>query len=89
MRLSAVLDLVGSFVAKSGTTQKEKSFLNTAGEVAVASELNRRHVLASVTRIYCIDVGPLVGFLVFYIPVPSKRLARIIPPSRVSLEKPV
>lgn len=31
------------------TTQKDKSFLNMAGEFAVASELNRRNVLASVT----------------------------------------
>lgn len=31
------------------STQKDKSFLNMAGEFAVASELNRRHVLASVT----------------------------------------
>ncbi len=31
------------------STQKDKTFLNLAGEFAVASELNRRHVLASVT----------------------------------------
>ncbi len=31
------------------STQEDKSFLNMAGEFAVASELNRRHVLASVT----------------------------------------
>jgi hypothetical protein len=30
-------------------TQDEKTFLNMAGEFAVASELHRRHVLASVT----------------------------------------
>jgi len=29
--------------------QEDKAFLNLAGEFAVASELNRRHVLASVT----------------------------------------
>ena len=31
------------------STQKDKVFLNLAGEFAVASELNRRHILASVT----------------------------------------
>jgi hypothetical protein len=31
------------------STQKDRIFLNMAGEFAVASELNRRHVLASVT----------------------------------------
>jgi len=30
-------------------SQEEKSFLNLAGEFAVASELNRRHLIASVT----------------------------------------
>jgi hypothetical protein len=30
-------------------SQEEKSFLNLAGEFAVASELNRRHVQASIT----------------------------------------
>jgi len=36
-------------IASRKTTQEDKSFLNMAGEFAVASELNRRHVLASVT----------------------------------------
>jgi len=31
------------------STQEDKIFLNLAGEFAVASELNRRHILASVT----------------------------------------
>jgi hypothetical protein len=35
--------------ASRRSTHEDKSFLSIAGEFAVASELNRRHVLASVT----------------------------------------
>jgi hypothetical protein len=35
--------------ASRRSTHEDKGFLNMAGEFAVASELNRRHVLASVT----------------------------------------
>jgi len=39
----------GHTIRERRSTQKDKIFLNMAGEFAVASELNRRHVLASVT----------------------------------------
>jgi hypothetical protein len=52
-------------------SQEEKSFLNLAGEFAVASELNRRHVQASITY------GTSKSADVFAVSKDARRILRI------------
>lgn len=53
------------------TRQEEKVFLNLAGEFAVASELNRRRILASVTY------GPLKSADIFAVSRDTTRIVRV------------